>query len=359
MPRLSLPSAAYGTPMAVAPVLKLIKRTSTCWLLALMVVCAGSPARVQAGPRPAQLEDVYDDQVELDMAEARQQQSVLITEVGTAGTRGQGQGVEPAETIIKSRFSGTLNIDFRSQYTSYGVVIQPEGITTQPFLNLRYSLYDAKNQKDFIKNVTAFVTTWNDFSTNSNLSRPTSTYRNFTEADLIGGFSVSFADRFNLSLSVTELISPASAWSVGGFVKGVLLYDDTNMIAPNFGLRPELAIVYELPWQAYIGLAPNAFLFEPGITPNYTFRAGTPAPINVALPMRLGLGNEYYAGSTYGFFSVGPQVTMRLPFLSSDKYNTNLNVGYLYYNLGPTAADFAPNNNKNQHIFNLGLSLNF
>ena len=325
-------------------------------LLLAMVSC--SPA-VLASSLPARDEDIYTDQVQLDLAELQQQQSVTFARDASAGSRGQGEGVVPAETLIKSRFSGTLNVDFRSQYIAYGIVLQPDGISTQPYLNLRYSLYDGKSDKDFFNNVTVFVTSWNDFSTNTNLSRPTSSFRNFTEADLIGGFSVSFAKRFNFAFSVTQLISPASAWSIGAFTKGVLSYDDTNQIASNFGLRPQLSLIYELPWYAQIGLQPNAFMLEPGITPNYTFNSKSIAPINISLPMRIGLGSKFYNGSTYGFFSIGPQVTWKLPFLSSSTYNTNLNLGYTFYNLGPTTTDFAPNGNSSQHVVNLGLGVNF
>lgn len=327
-------------------------------LALLLAVISSSPA-VLASSLPARDEDIYTDQIELDLAESQQQQSVTFSRDTSAGSRGHGEGVVPAETLIKSRFSGTLNVDFRSQYISYGVVLQPDGISTQPYLNLRYSLYDGKSDKAFFNNVTVFVTTWNDFSTNTNLSRPTSSYRNFTEADLIGGFSVSFAKRFNFAFSVTQLISPASAWSIGAFTKGVLSYDDTNQIATNFSLRPQLSLIYELPWYAQIGLQPSAFMLEPGITPNYTFNAKSTAPVNISLPMRVGLGSKFYNGSTYGFFSIGPQVTWRLPFLSSSSHNTNLNLGYTFYNLGPTTTDFATNGNSSQHVVNLGLGVNF
>ncbi|WP_233130223.1 hypothetical protein [Synechococcus sp. 1G10] len=273
-------------------------------------------------------------------------------------TRGQDEGVSPETGTAKknsSPFSGTVQLDVRSRYIPYGIVIQGEGVTIQQFVNLRYSIYEGT---DFLNNITVFGTAWGDFSTNKNLSSPTSPYRNFTELDLIAGASFTIAKRYNLAISYTELFSPASAFGDGRYMKAQLVYDDTNYTRNSISFRPQVSVVYELPGQP-IGLAPNAWLIEPGFTPNYTFARQTQSPINVSLPMRIGLGPQFYNGSTYGFFSVGPQMTMRIPFLSSASITTNLTAGYTYYNLGKTTAEFAPNKSYSQHNFNLGLSLNF
>ena len=79
-------------------------------------------------------------------------------------------------------------------------------------LALRYTFFDKnldKSEDSFINNVTGFISSWNDISTNQDLSSPNSPYPYFTEADLVTGVSVTFSDRFNLTTSLTELNSPA------------------------------------------------------------------------------------------------------------------------------------------------------
>lgn len=309
--------------------------------------------------RPSTAREMYADEVELELAEMQAAQEASFQSSFIPGTRGQSQGVTPAEPSRPSPFAGTFGLDLRSQYFSYGLVIQGEGLTTQSFLNLRYSFLQDSTPGAFLNNVTGYVTSWSDFSSNINLSSPSSPFRNFTESDLIAGVSVTFSQRYNANLSLTTFVSPAGAYGAGAFARAIFLYDDTNLLAKNFNLKPQFVVVYSLASAGHIGLNDSSFLFEPGVTPNYTFRTTTSSPLNVALPMRLGLGNEFFAGSTYGYFSVGPQLTVRLPFWSTDSINTNLNLGYTYVNLGPTTADFAPNKNKNQHLFNLGMSINF
>lgn len=302
---------------------------------------------------------MYEDEVQLELAEVLEERDSALQSTMLSGTRGQSQGVAPVEPVSRSAFGGTFGVDFRSHYLSYGLVIQGEGLTTQSYLNLRYSFVQDGNADSFLNNLTGFVTSWSDFSSNTNVSSPASGFRHFTESDLIFGLNATFAQRYNLNLSLTNFVSPAGAYGAGAFARAILLYDDTGLLAKNVSIKPQFVLVYSIPAAGHIGLQSGTFLYEPGISPNVTLGAAGPSPLNVALPMRVGLGNEFFAGSTYGYFSVGPQLTWRLPMLSSQFVNTNLNLGYTYVNLGPTTSAFAPNGDSSQHLFNLGLSVNF
>lgn len=285
-----------------------------------------------------------------------------LVQGGLEGTDGGQQ--QPPENELPvtetppqtNRFSGNAGVDFRSQYIPRGIVVQPEGVTIQPYINLNYRLYEGRG---FVNSVTATVGWWNDFSTNTNLSSPSYSAKNWTETDVSGGITIQFAKRFSFSSTFTNFTSPAGAYREGRFINNVLAYDDSGLISPDFSLKPQFTFLYELPAGGQAGLQPNAWYFEPGLTPNITFNTKSNYPINLALPLRVGLGNKFYNGTTYGFFSVGPQVTVPLAFLSSPGAKWNLNVGYLYYNLGTTTAAFAPNGSRNQNVFNLGISVNF
>jgi hypothetical protein len=322
-----------------------------------LLLFAGFAGLSAAGPCLAG--EMYDDEVQLEFAEVLQARESVPQSTMLTGTRGQSQGIVPTEPTSPSAFGGTFGVDFRSHYLSYGLVIQGEGLTTQSYLNLRYSFVQNSSADAFVNNLTGFVTTWSDFSSNTSISSPSSSFRNFTESDLIFGLSATFARRYNVNLSLTNFVSPAGAYGAGAFARAILLYDDTNQIATNFSLKPQFVLVYSFPGSGNIGLQEGTFLYEPGVTPNVTLGAATSAPLNIALPIRVGLGSDFFAGPAYGYFSVGPQFTLRLPFLSSDVVNTNLSLGYTYVNLGTATAAFAPNDSSSQHLFNLGLSVNF
>ena len=308
---------------------------------------------------------MYDDEIEYALAERAEEERRDLKQNPSSNIAAAETDVpKQLTTFADPRFSGAFKVDFKSQYISYGVVLQDEDITIQPMLALRYTFYDNRidsKKLSNINNITGFISNWNDFSTNNDLSSPTSSYSNFTESDLLAGLSLTFEDRFNLTTSITALNSPAGAYAPAAFVKAVLSMDDTGMIAENFALKPQLLFIYEIPWEAQIGLQPDAFLFEPGLTPTYTFGANSDLPVTLSLPMRVGLGNQYYDGETYGFFSVGPQFTIPLTALSSNSIRTYLDFGYTYINLGGTTTDFILNADKssNKHVVNLGLLTTF
>ena len=318
--------------------------------------------------QPAHAADdyMYEDEIEYALAERNNKErqelgsNLLSANTGSDNPNPEGQKT----TFPDPRFSGVFKIDFKTQYISFGVVLQDEGVTIQPMLALRYTFFDKtldKSEDSIINNVTGFISTWNDISTNKDLSRPTSPYRYYTEADLVTGVSVTFNDRFNLTTSLTELNSPADAFGPGAFLKAVLSMDDTGIFAENFALKPQFLLIYEIPWEGQIGLQTDAFLFEPGLTPTYTFGADSSFPVTLSLPLRMGLGNKFYDGETYGFFSVGPEVTMPIPSLSSKTIKTYANIGYTYINLGKTTQDFILNENgsSHKHVATFGLTTTF
>ena len=324
----------------------------------LLVVLALLSCLLGPFSRVAAQEEFADDEAQLELAALQDERLLQQPQLDTQ-TRDQPQGVSPPLPEPRSPVSGTFGFDLRNQYAVYGLVIQGQGLTTQPYLNLRYTAVQNADPKQSLNNLTLFLTTWSDFSSNTKLSSPSSPFRLYTESDLILGLSATLAQRFNANLTLTSFLSPAGAYGFGSFARGIFLYDDTNQLARHFALKPQFTLIYSIPSAANIGLAPGSFLFEPGLTPNITLNTQSRSPLNVALPLRLGLGNQFFAGSTYGYFSLGPQFSLRLPGLSSKTVNTNLNFGYTYTNLGPTTANFAANKSPSQHAFNLGITVNF
>lgn len=335
------------------------------WKQALMLsLLLSSPLTSQS----AHADDyyMYEDEIEYALAERseKERQDLASTRISANPESDDPTPAGQKTTFADPRFSGVFKLDFKSQYISFGVVLQDEGLTIQPMLALRYTFFDKaldNSENSFVNNVTGFISSWNDISNNKDLSSPTSPYRYYTEADLVTGVSATFKDRFNLTTSLTELHSPAGAFGPGAFLKAVLSMDDTGMIAENFALKPQFLLIYEIPWVSQIGLQPDAFLFEPGLTPTYTFGAGSNFPVTLSLPLRVGIGNKFYDGEDYGFFSVGPEVTVPIAGLSTETIKTYANVGYTYINLGATTRSFILNDDgsSHKHVYNFGLMTTF
>lgn len=327
--------------------------------LCTVLLCSAS---LPAYAAPLSEDDATD--IEHELAErlyAQQRQFVTSQTVQFRQPSAVGATSAPASKTLfdDPRFSATLAYQAFSQYNSYGLVIQPQGISSQPFLNLRYRVFENSDRRALLNSTTLFLTSWSDFSTNQNLSNPVSPYRNFTETDLIVGFTAIMAQRLSATFNLVTYVSPAGAYGFGAWTRGTLVYDDSGQLHSSFSLKPQLSVVYTFPAPSAISLVPSAFLFEPGITPSISFWSKTAFPATISFPIRVGLGNKFYDGNTYGFTSFGPQFSIRLPMLSGNGYTTNLSLGYLYYNLGPTAAEFSSNDSTRQNVFNLGLYLNF
>ncbi|MCP9926696.1 hypothetical protein [Cyanobium sp. CH-040] len=329
----------------------------------------GISAVILATALPAEANDIYMDQIEYDLAEkwkrerqqARQQQS----QPGAA-PKPESDNAKNTATDESSdqRFSGLIKVDLLSDYISYGVTIQEEGATIQTLVSLRYSFFDKaidNRPESFVNNVTGFISQWNDFSTSDNLSSPTSSFKNFTELDLIAGLSITMADRLNFTASATTYTSPADAFGQGAYIKADIAYNDLGQTAKNFGLMPRITLLYTIPWDSTLGLQSDSVLFEPGLTPTYIFQPESSLPVTLSLPLRVGLGNKFYDGSTYGFFSVGPQLTIPIKALSNETFSAFATLGYTYINLGPTTTDFILNTDKesNKHVFNFGIGASF
>jgi hypothetical protein len=307
--------------------------------------------------RPASSSNLEAEASYIDHERAEQDYQIYPQIVDSSDEVRQPLPKTPSEKV-EQPFSGTLAYNAFSQYNSYGLVIQPNGISSQPFLNLRYTVHKSDNQNALLNTATIFLTTWSDFSSNKNVSNPSSSYRYFTETDIILGANFVFYKKIDATFQLVSYVSPAGAYGFGSWARGTLLYNDSK-VSSNFSLKPQVSAVYTLPAASSISLEPSALLFEPGITPNWNLIIGNKYQANFSLPIRIGLGSKYYAGTTFGFASVGPQLSIRLPSLSGKNFSTNLNLGYLYYYLGTTAAAFAQDGQHNQNVYNLGISVNF
>jgi hypothetical protein len=271
----------------------------------------------------------------------------LFTTLSLPAGQASKEVLPPEAPEPRDWFAGDIGVVFANQYNTRGIIVQPDGLTIQPQGNVYFTLYEGEG---FINKVQFTAGFWADFSTEDNVKGPDSDWDNFTEFDIDAGFVVQFAKRFTLSSVWNGWISPSEAYGDGHFINSKLGFDDSGLISENFSIRPYFVFLYELPAEGFAGLAPEAWYFEPGITPNYTFAKDSKHPVNVGVNVKAGLGDKFYAGETYGYFAVGPQVTV--PFGP-----VTASAGYRYYNLGDTLEPIQ--GSSDEHLFTFSLTANF
>lgn len=260
------------------------------------------------------------------------------------------------EATTASPFYGSFTVKVMNQYITRGIVVQADGVTIQPILDLNYHLY---NFGGFFNDLSLITEFWNDISSNTKISAPPTSAPYWTETFLRAGFSLGFAKYFNLSSDFTQFLTPSDGYREGRYWKTILTCNDEGLLLPNFSLKPQCTMLYELPDSGQAGLRPNAWWFEPGVTPSYEFFSASQHPITLAFPFRIGLGNQFYAGTTYGYCSFGPEVTVPLTFISPTFGKWSLTTSYTYYNLGTTTAAIAPYGQHNQNLYTMAIRVAF
>jgi len=260
----------------------------------------------------------------------------------------------PLQPTLKSIFSGEVGVTVANQYNTRGIVVQDDGVTFQPYLNLNAKVYEGQG---FINSASLNLGLWSDISSDTDIAGDGNKGSRFTEFDFGLGGSVTFAKRWTLSTFYNEWTSPADAYGDGHWWNATLSYDDSGLLGDNFSIKPYLIVLRDLGGDAPTGLQKNSWYVEPGIRPNYTFFKDSQSPLNVAFLVKAGLGNEFYGGETFGYVAAGPQLSTTLGFINPAYGKWTTSLGYLYYKLGDTLEPIK--GHDDEHLFTFNVSVGF
>jgi hypothetical protein len=263
--------------------------------------------------------------------------------------------VTPSSTT-GSILSGDLGVSAMNQFNSRGLVLENKGVVWQPYADLFVKLAEPK---EFVDRVSLQLGIWNDINPAGPIAAPTARDKAWTEFYWQAGFLVKFAGRFSLSSVWRQFSTPSDAYKWGRSLINVLSYDDSGLLAPNFSFNPQVTVLYELPAPGHHGLRGHSWYFAPGISPTYKFTKDGRCLFALSLPMLTGLGSGFYAGDTFGYFSVGPQLSVPLGFLPEKLGKWDYTAGYKYYRLGATTEAFAADHRFSQNLFYTSLELKF
>ncbi|MFT4175135.1 MAG: hypothetical protein QM627_00630 [Luteolibacter sp.] len=232
----------------------------------------------------------------------------------------------PKSTSI---FSGETGVTVANQYITRGFVVQDEGISFQPHLDLSAKIYQGDGLIDF---ASAFIGLWSVIGSTPYEYHGENGNR-FTEFDYGLGLTVGFAERWAITCFYNRWTSPAGAYPDGHWISATLEFDDHGIFPGNFSLEPFLQVAHEFGSDLAPGLC-----FEPGIRPNVTFFEKSDTPVNAALLVMAGLGSGYY-GVDYGYLAIGPQLSVPLGFIDPSAGKWTASAECLYYDFGRTTTE--------------------
>ncbi|RYD47052.1 MAG: hypothetical protein EOP85_06215 [Verrucomicrobiaceae bacterium] len=245
-------------------------------------------------------------------------------------------GPEPVPIL-----SVDVGMTVADQYMTRGFVVQDEGISYQPHLDLEANFHQGDG---FIHSASVLVGLWSVIS-----SSPYGDGGNrFTEFDYGTGVTVGFARRWTFTTFYNRWTSPAGAYGDGHWLNGTIEYDDQGLLHGNFSFNPFIQITHDLETASASGLC-----IEPGFRPTHIFFQDSEMPFTGALLVMAGLGSGYY-GDDYGYLAIGPQVSLPLTFMDASAGDWTLSADCLYYDYGRSVTAY---NKKSRDLF-FSISLN-
>ncbi len=286
--------------------------------------------------------------------------AVAFTSTSLAGTGKEAKATkEIKETIKESCITGDIGLAVVSEYVTRGVVQENQGFIAQPYLDLYFKLYEGTG---FFNKVSLNGGLWSSLHSHKTAATPGTSLGAWYEFDWTVGLAVTFAKNFTLTTSWydEEFVSSSIR---GGALNLNLAYDDTDLLGA-FALHPHITALKSMIGN-YVGVTggANAWYFEGGVAPGYTFGKGGTYPVSVTVPLTVGFGSETYNGEDFGFFSAGLNASVPLAFVPACYGSWTYSTGVTYYLLGENAAAAsAPavtNGDRNQFVFSGSIGLTF
>jgi hypothetical protein len=253
------------------------------------------------------------------------------------------EATPPAPAVAPNSYiTGDFGVTFTSEYLSRGIVQpdQTKGVIAQPYLDLYIKLYSGDANSMGINAVSAQLSFWSDVGSNHDTAGPSATTPDWYEFDWDPGISVTFAQKFTLLTQYFEFDSPSGAFNTARSIDANLTYDDSWLLGA-FSLHPHATVLWELGAPGFAGLKPHGWYYELGIAPSYTFLPKSNYPITLAAPFTVGLGDSqgFYGNNNFGYFSVGPSVSVPLAFIPAGFGSWTLTAAYTYYYEGTTVRE--------------------
>lgn len=213
---------------------------------------------------------------------------------------------------IGDRLSMAVGSDVVTEYISRGIMFSRE-VSLQPGATVTLALPELQGGP--VTRASAFVGVWNSIKIGSPKRRSGDTLRRFFENDLYVGASMTLADQWTLSTTYYRYESFSDAFEGYDDFEFIVTFDDSRLWADspalrNFRLTPSLRMVQESGRPG----RKDALYIQPSITPSFDADL-LGADVNVAVPIMVGLSDQYYDSTdggyeSFGFFRTGMLLSM-------------------------------------------------
>ena len=230
--------------------------------------------------------------------------------------------------------------DIVTQYYYRGIFQENEGLIAQPYLDFGMTLID---NDDFSFDV--YTGFWNSLHTGPSGSGAAGATRNdpWFEVDWFFGVAMGFGD-ISLDVSYVNLYGPNTGASFAEEINIGLSYDDSDLIEGFPALAPYVLLAIEVDGGSDYAAAgvfqQEGTYLELGIEPSFTIVESEDYPVELSIPVVLGLSlDDYYQDATgsdeaFGFVSVGLGISIPLSFVPAEYGEWSFGAGVDFMFLG-------------------------
>lgn len=207
-------------------------------------------------------------------------------------------------------WSVTIGTGLVTEYISRGIMFAEE-VSLQPYITVTRDLPEMEGGA--ITDASVFVGSWGNVKLGSIPPGPAGRLTRFYETDLYAGGSVELAERWNISAAYYRYESLGDSFEGYNDLELIVGFDDSaawdDMPLKNFSLSPSLRLVQEAGRPG----RKDALYIQPSLTPSFDAEIAG-APVSIAIPLMIGLSDEYYDAvdgglETFGFFRTGVTVS--------------------------------------------------
>lgn len=247
-----------------------------------------------------------------------------LAAVTTLGLGGVAQAQDAP--VNNGSVSFGAGFDVVSTYVFRGYELEDSGFIIQPYVEASVSLVDSDDYTlDF------YAGTWGSF--HSEQTGTGATNDAWYEQDIYAGFAVSMG-AVSLDLNYTGYFYPNGNFGEIQEFGVTLGYDDTGMFGDDLSLAPYIFAAFE--FDNDNGGTENSYL-ELGIEPAFVLVDSETSPVDLSIPVALGLSiDDYYADATgdeeeFGFLSIGAYVSTPLTMIPSEYGDWSIGAGVTLY----------------------------
>lgn len=265
------------------------------------------------------------------------------------------------------------SVDWTNEYWFRGIPQEDQGFILQPGLDIGIALYSGDTFS-----VDAYVGTWN--SLHFDAPTGTGTFGCWFEADWYIGLAIGLPYGFGLDVSYVNLYGPNVGAQFAEEIDVNISWDDSEVwgdtgIPGWTGLQPYALFAFETEAGSDYGavVQEQGIYLELGIAPGFTLIESADYPVDVSIPLTLGLGlDDYYqyadvaSGAArdedFGFFDAGIVASMPLAFVPADygSWSVSAGIHFLFTNEDFVQGTLgAPNYDEFRIVGTVGIAMEY